>query len=96
MKQHAKLSYKIMKIVELEYDNRKVKSFENEIAINLFTGASGSYGGQFEYLPVDTNLFELIKIKYPEKAFLFKWDNGVDMTAEEWVWCVKEIMSMFF
>lgn len=25
-----------MKILELEYDNCKVKSFENEIAINLF------------------------------------------------------------
>lgn len=51
-----------MKILELEYDNCKVKSFENEIAINLFTGAANSYGGQFEYLPVNTILYELLKV----------------------------------
>ena len=81
-----------MKILELEYDNCKVKSFENEIAINLFTGAANSYGGQFEYLPVNTILYELLKSKYPQNAYMFKWDNGMDMTADEWVWCVKEIM----
>lgn len=73
----------------------KTKTFENESQINLFTGASVLYQGEFEHQAVSVSLFYKIKAKYPNMSHHFTYDDGSEMNASEWVECVTELMMNF-
>ncbi len=84
-------------MILFQYEHEgKTKTFENESQINLFTGASALYQGEFEYQAISVSLFYKIKAKYllyPHKRQHFTYDDGSEMNAGEWVDCVTQLMT---
>ena len=70
-------------IVKLIYQG-KIKTFHSNFSINRFVGV---YNGLL-YEPV-------VPEKYLVAGMHEAWDDGIEMTPEEWCKCVRGIYSVF-
>ena len=70
-------------IVELRYQD-KTKTFLSNYSINRFVGVHNG----LLYEPV-------MPEKYVIAGMHEAWDDGIEMTAEEWCKCVRAIYSVF-
>lgn len=70
----------------------KVRTFEDETDVNLFTGVSIIYNGEFEHSPVSVMTFYKMKMRR-DMSHLFRYDDWTPMTAEEWVDCATKLLS---
>lgn len=73
----------------------KTKTFDSEASVNIFTGASAIYNGDFEYRTASEEVFYEMTLKYPGVKSFFKWDDGEQMEYYDWVECVKYLMRNF-
>lgn len=73
----------------------KTKTFDSDATVNIFTGASAIYNGDFEYRPASPEVFYEMTLKYPGVKSFFKWDDGTQMDYYDWVGCVKFLMNDF-
>ena len=73
----------------------KTKTFDSEASVNIFTGASSIYNGDFEYRPVSAEVFYEMTLKYPGVKSFFNWDDGTQMDYYDWIECVKFLMNNF-
>ncbi len=80
---HIRLNKKKEPIIELRYRD-KIKTFISEFSINHFVGI---YNGLLneQVTPENYIAAEMYRV----------WDDGIEMTAEEWCKCVRAIYSMF-
>lgn len=81
-----------MKILFKYKHDGKVKTFDNESSVNLFTGASILYHGEFEHSPVSVMTFYKMKMRR-DMSHIFRYDDWTPMTAEEWVDCATQLLS---
>lgn len=80
---HIKLNEKGEPIVKLRYQD-KIKTFISEFSINRFVGV---YNGL---------LYEQVTPeRYIAAGMYMVWDDGAEMTAEEWCKCVRAIYNVF-
>ena len=82
-----------MKILFKYKHDGKVRTFENESDVNLFTGASILYHGEFEHSAVTVMTFYNMKFGRPDMSHIFRYDDWTPMTAEEWVDCATKLLS---
>ena len=73
----------------------KTKTFDSETSVNIFTGASVIYNGDFEYRAVSEKVFHEIIFKYPRVKSFFNWDDGTKMDCYDWIGCVKYLIDNF-
>ena len=73
----------------------KTKTFDSEASVNIFTGASAIYNGDFEYRPASAEVFYEMTLKYPGVKSFFNWDDGTQMDYYDWIECVKYLMNNF-
>lgn len=80
-------------MVKLTYDKQanKIKTFTSEGDINLFTGVS--LDPSIEYEMVSTEIFMNLRYRFSNYPYFWHWDNGVEITPEEWVSCVKTLLE---
>ena len=71
------------------------KTFDSEASINIFTGASAIYNGDFEYRSVTPDIFFEMIMKYPNVRSMFNWDDGTPMNHQDWIDCVNFLMTNF-
>lgn len=72
----------------------KTKTFYSEASVNIFTGASAIYNGDFEYRPASAVFYEMT-LKYPGVKSFFNWDDGTQMDYYDWIGCVKYLMDNY-
>ena len=82
-----------MKILFKYKHDGKVRTFENESDVNLFTGASILYNREFEYMSVSISTFRNMKFGRPDMSHIFCYDDGTKMRAEEWVDCATQLLT---
>lgn len=73
----------------------KTKTFYSEASVNIFTGASAIYNGDFEYRSVSAEVFYEMTLKYHGVKPFFNWDNVTQMDYYDWIGCVKYLMNTF-
>lgn len=73
----------------------KTKTFDSEASVNIFTGASAIYNGDFEYRPASEEIFYVMILKYPGVKSFLNWDDGTEMDYYDWIGCVKYLMNNF-
>jgi len=73
----------------------KTKTFDSDASINIFTGASAIYNGDFEYRPASEKVFYEMTLKYPCVKYFFIWDDGTQMDYYDWIGCVKYLITNF-
>jgi len=73
----------------------KTKTFDSEASVNIFTGASAIYNGDFEYRPASEEIFYVMTLKYPGVKSFLNWDDGTQMDYYDWIGCVKYLMNNF-
>ena len=73
----------------------KTKTFDSAASANMFTGSSAIYNGDFEYRVPSIDVFHEMIIKYPGSKLYLKWDDGTEMKYNDWLCCVKYLMSNF-
>lgn len=81
-----------MKILFKYKHDGKVKTFEDETDVNLFTGASILYHGEFEHSPVSVMTFYKMKMRR-DMSHIFRYDDWTLMTAEKFVDCATQLLS---
>lgn len=81
-------------MIQYRKDN-KTKTFDSETSVNIFTGASAIYNGDFEYRPASVELFYEMTVKYPGVKSFLNWDDGTQMNYHDWIKCVKYLIYNF-
>lgn len=80
---HIKSNEEAGPTVELSYQG-KTKTFISEFSINYFVGVHSGLLHE-----------QVTPEKYIAAGMHIDWDDGTEMTAEEWCKCVRAIYSVF-